>query len=74
MLYVLVWVPVLASATLVAMYVIAGSRVAFKIAGVAVFVVAAYLQFFTSHSLLGMLVQVALALILALWWRMFTVA
>ena len=74
MLYVLVWVPVLASATLVAMYVMIGNRVALKIAGVAVFLVATYLQFFTSHSLLGMLVQIALALILALWWRMFTSA
>ncbi|HKQ97632.1 MAG TPA: hypothetical protein VJV75_07150 [Candidatus Polarisedimenticolia bacterium] len=37
---------------------------------VVVFLVAAYLQFMTQYSLVGMLLQVTLALALAIWWKL----
>lgn len=40
-----------------------------KILGLVVFVVAVYLQFFSSYALAGLLLQVALALVLVLWRR-----
>ena len=42
----------------------------FKLAGVAFFAAAVYLQFFSRFALAGMLIQVALALSLALWRKM----
>jgi hypothetical protein len=42
----------------------------FKLAGVVVFAVAVYLQFFSRFDLAGLLIQVALALSLVLWRRM----
>ena len=42
----------------------------FKLAGVAFFAAAVYLQFFSRFALEGMLIQVALALSLALWRKM----
>ena len=39
-----------------------------KVVGTTVFLVAVYLQFFSSFSLAGMLLQIILALCLA-WWR-----
>ena len=43
---------------------------AFKLAGVVVFAVAVYLQFFSRFALAGLLIQVALAFSLALWRKM----
>ena len=45
---------------------------AVKIAGTVVFGTALYLQFFSSHALFGLLLQIAVALALALWRRVET--
>jgi len=62
------WVPVATSLILGLVYVAAGdASPARKLAVTAVFLTAVYLQFFSRHALAGMLVQVAVALGLALW-------
>ena len=67
---ILAFVPVLTSAILGAVYVSLGDgRPAVKILGAAVFAIAAYLQFFSSRPLTGLLVQVVLAVALAGWHR-----
>jgi hypothetical protein len=64
------FVPVLASMALGGMYLVWGEgSAALKAAGVAVFVLAAYLQFFSPYLVAGVLLQVALALTLEFWRR-----
>lgn len=71
MLFLLVWVPVGTSLVLGVVYLLYGdARPAFKILGAVIFFFAVYLQFFSSHSLFGMLLQITLALYLAMWLRM----
>jgi hypothetical protein len=71
MLPLLAWIPVTTSLVLGVVYLYQGNaRPAFKILGVVVFVAAAHLQFFSRYSLIGLLLQVALVLHLAFWWRM----
>ncbi len=71
MLFILFWVPAATSLILGVVYLLfADARPEYKILGVIVFGTAAYLQFFSRHSLLGMLVQSALALYLVLWRRL----
>jgi hypothetical protein len=41
-----------------------------KMTGTAIFIVAVYLQFFSPYSLIGLLVQIGLALCLEFWRRM----
>jgi hypothetical protein len=66
----LVLVPVATSLILGLMYLDLGeARPAPKIVGTVVFVAAVYLQFFTGHTLVGLLFQVGLALCLAMWHR-----
>jgi hypothetical protein len=68
---VLLLIPAAASLVLGVVYLFFGdARPAFKVVGVLVFLVAVYLQFVSAHSLLGLLLQVALALCLALWLRL----
>ena len=70
MLFILAWIPVTTTLVLGGVYLYQGeARPAFKVLGIAVFVVAVYLQFFSIHSLIGLLLQVALAFGLAFWWR-----
>jgi hypothetical protein len=67
---VLAWVPVGTSLILGMMYLHLGeARPALKFLGTVVFVAALYLQFFSSHTLAGLLLQVGLALCLAMWQR-----
>ena len=66
------WVPILASAALGILYLWTGDGgTATKTIGVAVFFTAAYLQFFSPYLMAGILLQVALALTLEFWRRMF---
>jgi hypothetical protein len=66
----LAWVPLGTSLTLGVMYLYLGeASPALKLLGSVIFVAAAYLQFFSSHTLLGLLFQVGLALCLAMWHR-----
>lgn len=66
----LAWVPVFTSAILGFVYLVAGDgRPPVKIAGTAIFLVAVGLQFFSRFALAGLLLQVALALALAVWRR-----
>ena len=68
MLPLLVWVPVATSLILGRIYLFAEEgRPACKIIGSVVFLVAVYLQFFSRHALIGLLLQTALALVLAVW-------
>ena len=68
MLPFLVLIPVGTSLVLGIIYVFHGDGPpAIKIGGTAAFGVALYLQFFTRHSLFGLLLQIALAITLALW-------
>ena len=63
-------VPVFTSLILGVIYLFLGrAGPALKIGGAIVFVAALYLQFFSSHTLVGLLVQVGLALCLAFWQR-----
>ena len=67
----LVWIPAGVSAIIGVVYVFYGdAKPLYKMLGVALFVVATYLQFFSSYALAGLLLQVGLALSLALWLRM----
>jgi len=71
MLLILAWIPAATSLVLGVVYLYQGeARPAFKVLGVAIFVAAVYLQFFSMHSLIGMLLQVGLAFGLAFWWRL----
>jgi hypothetical protein len=71
MLFILAWIPVATSLVLGVVYLYQGeARPAFKVLGVALFGAAVYLQFFSRHSLVGLVLQVVLAVGLALWWRM----
>ena len=64
----LFYLPVLVSLVLGIGYVAFGeSRPAAKVAVIAIFGIAAALQFLTRHALAGMLLQIALALFLAVW-------
>jgi hypothetical protein len=63
-------VPAATSLILGLMYLYLGeARPPLKILGTFIFVAASYLQFFSSHSLFGLLCQVGLALCLAMWQR-----
>ncbi len=65
------FVPILASATLGLIYLWMGEgSTALKGAGVAVFLLAAYLQFFSPYLVAGVLLQALLALTLEFWRRM----
>jgi hypothetical protein len=67
----LVWVPAATSLILGVVYLFFGdAKPAFKFLGVVVFFGALYLQFFSRHSLIGLLLQIALALYLAVWRQM----
>jgi len=69
----LVLVPVATSLILGVVYFFLGdARPASKILGTVVFLAALYLQFFSGYSLVGLLLQIALALYLAWWRRMST--
>lgn len=71
MMFILVWVPVGTSLVLGAVWLAFGeSPPGRKLIGVAVFLVAVYLQFFTRFSLIGMLLQIVIALALAAWRKM----
>ena len=62
------FVPVATSLILGIVYLAAGdASAARKLSGTGVFLVAVYLQFFSLHALAGMLLQLALALGLAVW-------
>jgi hypothetical protein len=64
-------IPVATSLVLGVVFLYQGeTRPLTKILGVAVFAVAVCLQFFTRHALAGLLLQGAIALCLAVWWRM----
>ena len=66
----LLWLPTIVSLILGSIYLFMGEgKPLFKLLCVAVFLVAAYLQFVSRHSLSGLLVQSALALGLVLWHR-----
>lgn len=66
------YVPVLASLVLGILYLWWGdSNAVTKAAGAAVFLVAAYLQFFSPYMVAGVLLQIALALTLEFWRRLF---
>lgn len=70
MLPFLVLLPVATSLILGIVYVFHGDGLpAIKIVGTVVFGSALYLQFFSRHSLFGLLLQIALAVSLALWRR-----
>ena len=63
-------VPVFTSVIVGTVFVVQGAaRPRTKWAAFAVFVLAAYLQFFTRHALAGLLLQIGLALTLLLWRR-----
>ena len=65
------FVPVIASAALGALYLSWGDGgVVLKVAGTGVFLLAAYLQFFSPYALAGVLLQSALALTLEIWRRL----
>ena len=71
MLPFLVLLPVGTSLVLGIVYVFhSDGPPAIKIVGTAVFGAALYLQFFSGHALFGMLLQIALAISLALWRKM----
>jgi hypothetical protein len=68
---ILGWVPVLASFVLGILYLSDGEGASItKVVGVVVFLVAAYLQFFSPYMTAGVLLQVALAFTLEVWRRM----
>ncbi len=65
------FVPILASATLGHIYLGMGEGSATrKGAGIAIFLLAAYLQFFSPYLVAGLLLQALLALTLEFWRRM----
>jgi len=67
----LFFIPVFVSLFLGVAFLFLGSASpGFKLAGVVIFAVAVYLQFFSRFDLAGLLIQVALALSLVLWRRM----
>lgn len=71
MLPFLVLVPVGTSLVLGIVYVSSwNTKPASKIAVTVIFTAAVYLQFFTGHSLFGLLLQVVLALYLAMWQKL----
>ena len=67
MLPLLIWVPIATSAILGVVYLLEDTHPARKILGVLVFLLAVYLQFLSPYFLAGLLLQIALALCLALW-------
>ena len=65
-----VLVPAATSLILGLMYLYLGEAgPALKVSGTVIFIAASYLQFFSSHTLAGLLLQVGLALCLAMWHR-----
>jgi hypothetical protein len=65
------FVPILASATLGLIYLWMGEGNTLRNgAGIAIFLLAAYLQFFSPYLVAGLLIQVLLALTLEFWRRM----
>ena len=66
------WVPMVASAVLGILYLWTGEGGSTtKAIGGAVFLLAVYLQFFSSYMMAGILLQVGLALTLEFWRRTF---
>lgn len=73
MLIFLAWIPVGTSLIFGLIYLVSTEgRPLLKVLGIAVFAVAVYLQFFSRYALAGMLLQIVLALSLALWHRIGT--
>jgi hypothetical protein len=73
MLFLLRWVPILSSGWLGAVFVVtseAGAGV--KASVCVVFLIAAFLQFFSPYPLVGLVLQAVLALCLAVWWKVET--
>ncbi len=71
MIPLLMLIPFFVTLVLGSVYLLMGSAgPGFKLAGIVVFGLAVYLQFFSRFALAGMLIQVALAFSLALWRRM----
>ena len=71
MLPFLAWIPLGTSLVLGAVFLITTDvRRLPKILGIAIFAVAVCLQFFSRFALAGLLLQIALALALALWRRL----
>jgi len=67
----LFFIPVFVTLSLGVAFLFFGSAgPAFKLAAVLVFALAVYLQFFSRFDLTGLLIQIALALSLALWRKM----
>lgn len=63
-------VPVLATLVFGTVYLTMGAAApVYKLGGVLIFAAAVYLQFFSRFALAGLLIQVGLALSLALWRR-----
>ncbi len=63
-------IPIFASAITGAVFVVLSpARPGWKWAAVAVFTLAAYLQFYSRHVLAGLLLQIGLALALLVWRR-----
>ncbi len=73
MILLLVYIPGLVTVVLgIPFLFLSSARPAIKLAGVLVFAAAVYLQFFGRHNLAGLLIQIGLAVSLALWRRMDT--
>ncbi len=71
MIPLLMLVPLFVTLVLGPVYLLTGAAgPGFKAAGITLFGLAVYLQFFSRFALAGMLIQVALAFSLALWRRM----
>lgn len=65
------FVPILASATLGLIYLWMGEGSPLRNgAGIAIFLLAAYLQFFSPYLVAGLLIQASLALTMEFWRRM----
>ena len=65
------WVPVLTSFVLGLLYLtMSDGAPAVKVIGSVVFLVAVYLQFFSAHMTVGLLLQVVLAFTLEMWRRL----
>ena len=74
MLPFLAWIPVGTSLVLGVVFLVSTEGQPLpKIIGIAIFALAVYLQFFSRLTLAGLLLQIALALSLALWRRVSTV-
>jgi len=70
-MFLLVFVPAIVTLVLgIPFLAMSETSPVLKLAGVVIFAVAVYLQFFSRFGLAGMLIQIALAISLTLWRRM----